>query len=198
MPVALTWAIDEGSFNGRPATELAQAKVICKQATDDWNSAGVSKGIDDKISFKHDTTDPVFVFRFENFPQPNLYALAFFPNDLVADRIVHIGPTTFSTPNSFDAVGVIRHELGHVLGFRHEHIRPQAQTGMTPQERSLMEQWVTGGIGGLALNPYDAQSVMHYPINGGGTLDFKLTDADKEGFKKLYTLPAADVKEYSI
>jgi len=197
LPVVLTWKIDEGSFAGHPA-KLAIAKTICLEATEAWNSAAEELGIHNLIHFTEDGSDPVFTFRFENFANPNLYAFAFFPNDTTDKRIVHIGPTTFLTPNSFDAVGVIRHELGHVLGFRHEHIRAGAQVGMTPQQKSQMEQWVVGGIGGDALTDYDSQSVMHYPLNGRGTLDFKLSDADKAGFKKLYTLPTGDVKEFPI
>ena len=197
LPVVLTWAIDEGSFAGREA-DLAKAKEICSDATEHWNAAATEHGIHDSIHFKEDAADPVFTFRFELFSNPNLYAFAFFPNDSADKRIVHIGPTTFKTPNSFDAVGVIRHELGHVLGFRHEHIRAEAQVGMTPLQKSQMEKWVTGGIGGDALTDYDSQSVMHYPLNGRGTLDFKLSDADKAGFKKLYTLPVGDVKEFPV
>ena len=61
-----------------------------------------------------------------------------------------------------------------------------------------MENWVTGGIGGEALSKYDSQSVMHYPLNGHGTLDFQISDLDKAGFQKLYTLPTAEVREFPI
>ena len=197
IPVVLTWAIDEASFSGH-AAELAVAKTICTKATEAWNSAASASGILNSVRFAEDGNDPVFKFKFEQFGDPNLYAFAFFPNDTADKRFVHIGPTTFLQPNDFDQVGVIRHELGHVLGFRHEHIRPEAQAGMTPAEKASMEKWVTGGIGGEALSKYDSQSVMHYPLNGHGTLDFQISDLDKEGFKKLYTLPAAEVREFPI
>ena len=61
-----------------------------------------------------------------------------------------------------------------------------------------MEKWVTGKVGAETLTDYDSQSVMHYPLNGRGTLDFQLSDADKAGFKKLYTLPAGEVKEFPL
>jgi hypothetical protein len=114
--------------------------------------------------------------------------------------VVNIGPTTFVEPNAFDPVGVVRHELGHVLGFRHEHIRPEAQEGMSWWEKSNMEQWVTGGLGAENLTDYDSQSVMHYPLNGRGTLDFKLSASDKAGFKTLYTIPADsdEVREFPV
>ncbi len=197
LPAVLTWAIDEDSFSSDPDA-LAMAKTICTKATADWNTAAKETGIDNVVAFKKKKTKPLFKFVFDPNSDPNLYAVAFFPNDPASKRVVNIGPTTFVEPNDFDPVGVIRHELGHVLGFRHEHIRAPAQQGMTPAQKSQMEKWVTGGIGGAALTDYDSQSVMHYPLNGRGTLDFKLTDNDKAGFKKLYTLPAAQVKQFPV
>jgi hypothetical protein len=199
LPVVLTWALDESTFQGRP-DQLAKARSICAQATADWNAAGRANGIYDKVRFEEDRSDPVFKFAFQQFGDPSLYAVAFFPNDLPSERVVNIGPATFEAESLFDPVGVIRHELGHVLGFRHEHIRVEAQEGMNWWERSRMEQWVTGGIGADALTDYDSQSVMHYPLNGRGTLDFQLSNADKAGFKTLYSLPSGsdEVREFPI
>ena len=194
-PMILRWSIDTAAFDGKPS-ELEIAKTICSQAAEDWNSAARQLEIFDSIHFEEDASDPLFVFAFSDFGNPNLYAVAFFPNDPASERIVNIGPATFVEPNSFDPVGVIRHELGHVLGFRHEHIRPEAQEGMSWWEKSQMEQWVVGKIGAEVLTPHDSQSVMHYPLNGMGTLDFELSDADKAGFKKLYTLPTDQVREF--
>ncbi len=197
IPVTLTWAIDESSFKGR-SKELAKARKICAAATADWNAAAEEKGISDQISFEEDAKDPVFHFVFRDFGNAGLYAVAFFPNDEISKRVVDIGPLTFEEPNDFDPVGVLRHELGHVLGFRHEHIRPEAQKGMSKRDKSRMEQWVIGKVGGEALTDYDSQSVMHYPLNGRGTLDFQLSDADKAGFHKLYSADVSDVKEFPV
>jgi hypothetical protein len=195
LPINLTWDIDENSFAGR-AAELAEAKQLCAAATKDWNDAAKEMGIDHLVQFSENTTQPVFRFAFENF-SAGLYAVAFFPNDAKADRWVHIGPTTFETPNDFDPVGVIRHELGHVLGFRHEHIRPEAKPGT--QVGEIRESWVVGSIGGENLTDYDSQSVMHYPLsNGRGTMDFKLSDKDKAGLRDLYLMDASKVEEFSI
>jgi hypothetical protein len=199
LPTVLTWAIDEKTFAGQPQ-ELEMAQVICAQATADWNAAAQANGIYDKVHFQPDGDHPVFKFAFAQFGDPNLYAVAFFPNDPPDQRVVNIGPATFVKPNEFDPVGVLRHELGHVLGFRHEHIRPEAQQGMPAWQKSTMEPWVTGGIGAEELTDYDSQSVMHYPLNGRGNTKFQLSDADKAGFKKLYSLPSGsqDIREFSI
>jgi len=195
-PVKLTWAIDENSFQGK-AAELTKTKQICADASKDWNDAAKEMGIDHLVQFSENTTNPLFRFAFDKFSAPGLYAVAFFPNDAKAKRWVHIGPTTFMTPNDFDPIGVIRHELGHVLGFRHEHIRPEAKPGT--QIGEIRESWVVGSIGGEDLTDYDSQSVMHYPLsNGKGTMDFKLSDKDKAGFRDLYLLDSANVEEFSV
>lgn len=71
-------------------------------------------------------------------------------------------------------VGVFRHELGHVLGLRHEHTRPES--GMCFENNS----W-------RALTAYDSASVMHYPwCNGVTTSDLSITPSDAAGARQLY------------
>jgi hypothetical protein len=71
-------------------------------------------------------------------------------------------------------VGVFRHELGHILGLRHEQTRPEAGTCFEDNS------W-------RALTPYDRSSVMHYPwCNGVTTSDLSITDSDAIGVRQLY------------
>ena len=94
-------------------------------------------------------------------------------------------------PNStFDPIGVMRHELGHVLGLRHEHISPES-----PDQ---IEAWIVGRVGAEALTPYDRESVMHYPLSPGhGTTDFQLTEYDKQGLADLYRLDSDAASEFT-
>ena len=103
-------------------------------------------------------------------------ALSFFPHDPPIKRYVAIDPTYFSA--QFDAdfqVGVLRHELGHVLGYRHEQVR-----GIPGCDRED-NQWVP-------LTTYDPKSVMHYFCGGGGNMKLEISDLDKAGHRKLYGL----------
>jgi hypothetical protein len=103
-------------------------------------------------------------------------ARAFFPNESRPARNVLIDDTSFGLdPNGkLQLVGILRHELGHTLGLRHEHTRPESGTCFEDTD------W-------RPLTKYDAFSVMHYPqCNGGGDWSLELTDNDQLGVACLY------------
>jgi serine protease len=103
-------------------------------------------------------------------------ARAFFPNEPRSGRNVLIDQSSFqlSPTGSLQLVGILRHELGHTLGFRHEHTRPESGTCFEDAN------W-------RPLTDYDAFSVMHYPqCNGLGDWSLTLTSADQTGAACLY------------
>jgi hypothetical protein len=102
-------------------------------------------------------------------------ARAFFPDDARAARNVLIDNSAFgSLPSGLTLQGILRHELGHTLGFRHEHTRPEAGTCFEDN------QW-------QALTGYDRDSTMHYPqCNGNGSWTLALTALDRAGAAALY------------
>lgn len=103
-------------------------------------------------------------------------ARAFFPNQSRSSRNVLIDGSAF-TSQGISLDGVLRHELGHALGFRHEHTRPEA--GACYEDSS----W-------RALTAYDSSSVMHYPqCNGTNSWALNLTSQDKTGAASLYGAP---------
>jgi hypothetical protein len=108
-------------------------------------------------------------------------AAAFFPNDPPARRLLIVDPTFFDPGLQFDQTGVFRHELGHVLGFRHEHIRSEAPP--VCQGEPLADT--------ISLADYDPRSVMHYFCGGVGTKELEITDLDILGAQRLYGLPAS-------
>lgn len=76
------------------------------------------------------------------------------------------------TEPAFDHSGP-GHELGHTLGFRHEHTRPEAGTCFEDNN------W-------RPLTPYDSASIMHYPQCNGTSDDLSFTASDAAGVRALY------------
>lgn len=168
---ALAYAIDRESF---PSAERADETLAnFQQAANDWTESCPECGVSFTLLEDGSAERPDFTLSFVD-QVAGPIARAFFPSYPSDLWQVNVFPSYFSPGLSFDRVGVLRHEIGHVLGFRHEHI------GNIPGCR------IEGGAY-QPITPYTANSVMHYLCGEGGSFDLALREDDIKGFRCLYT-----------
>jgi Matrixin len=172
----LTYAVLRQTFPD--ASSYRHVVEAMRQATDEWmDTCGVEFEHKQQLDSSN-TLTPQVMFPVRGFDAGGQFiAAAFFPDDPVSRRKVLIDPSFFTT--RFDKTGVLRHELGHVLGFRHEHIRSGAPA-VCPDESSSNT---------FPLSDYDPQSVMHYFCGGVGTRDLRITEVDRAGSQLVYGAP---------
>jgi hypothetical protein len=173
----LTYTVLKDTFENDDQYESVVGHM--RVATSNWqDTCGVEFQYDASLDDSTTTRPEGVLFPVRGFDSNGRFiASAFFPNGPRHRRRVLIDPSFFET--SFDHTGVLRHELGHVLGFRHEHIRSGAPA-VCPDETTADT---------FDLTPYDPQSVMHYFCGGVGTKDLAISDVDKQGARKVYGLP---------
>jgi hypothetical protein len=167
----LRYCVSTTSFGLR----YAQVVLAMQNAAKAWENVARVKFIHDvtKDVLCNDSTEGV-VFNVRQVTGTNYLALAFFPSSSRAYRVLQIDTAIYGNIAPITLTGVLRHELGHILGFRHEHTRPEAGTCFENNS------W-------YPVTPYDSKSVMHYPhCNGTQTGDLNLTAYDIGGAAAVY------------
>ena len=113
------------------------------------------------------------VFSVEPTKTTQYIARAFFPSTPKKGRNVLVNASSLMSSGSWTPGNIMGHELGHTLGFRHEHTRPEAGTCFEDNN------W-------RPLTPYDSASIMHYPQCNGSSADLSMTATDRQGVVSLY------------
>ncbi|MCE1178299.1 MAG: M57 family metalloprotease [Micrococcales bacterium] len=113
------------------------------------------------------------VFSVEPSKSTQYIARAFFPSTPKSGRNVLVVTKSLFNSGSWTPQNILGHELGHTLGFRHEHTRPEAGTCFEDNN------W-------RPLTAYDSSSIMHYPQCNGSSDDLSMTSTDRAGVQALY------------
>ncbi|KAJ6633667.1 Dorsal-ventral patterning protein tolloid, partial [Pseudolycoriella hygida] len=102
------------------------------------------------------------------------------------------GGQAISIGKNCDKFGIVVHELGHVVGFWHEHTRPDRENHVVIERGNIMggqeynfNKLTSDDVNSLGL-PYDYDSIMHYARNtfSKGTYLDTILPVDVKGKKR--------------
>ncbi|MFE6925431.1 M12 family metallopeptidase [Nocardia sp. NPDC057663] len=158
----------------------SQMRVVIDQAIDHWNSRTVMRFVP-----RANETDYV----------------VFDDHGSCFSEIGRVGgrqSISCTANNSAGNIGGLLHEMGHAVGFIHEHQRPDRSSHVTVGAST--DGNCTIANGGWFLTDYDCESVMHYPLptdcggmtpKAGCTLKprQRLSGRDVWGASVLYIFP---------
>jgi len=142
--------------------------------------AGLWEGASSAVDFVHvssadascTTSNSSVLFSVEPTSTTQYIARAFFPSSADFERNVLVNSYSLQT-SGWPPSNILGHELGHSLGFRHEHTRPEAGTCFEDNN------W-------RPLTPYDSSSIMHYPQCNGTSSDLGFSAYDGQGTRTVY------------
>jgi hypothetical protein len=160
-------------ITGFNSSDESQVRAAMNGATANWEAVA-------DVNFTEVSNCSSALFPVEPASSSATYvASAFFPSYPSRNRRVDVN-RSYLVPGALGVwtmEGVMTHELGHVLGFRHEHTRSEAGTCFEDNS------W-------HPLTGYDSNSVMHYPhCNGTQTGDLEITSQDASGAATVYGAP---------
>ena len=176
--ILLYW-IDTPTF--ATAADVQMLHTNLKLAMEQWESICPACGI--RFVEVVDRSDATFRVIGVNV-QRAFIADGFNPSDPRDKWALKIDKSYFNPNSKFDKVGILRHELGHILGYRHEQIA-------APADRFVACGWKseknTDSTSVISITDYDPHSLMQYPCGVPmGPVLFDFSPTDVIGHRRLY------------
>jgi hypothetical protein len=162
--------------------KLAVVESAMLIATASWSDqAGVGYTYLPEENSACDAANSTVMFDVRPVSDVGYLAVAFFPGSPRLERSLLIDESRFvADADGLDLAGALRHQLGHTLGFQHEHL--WLDPACTSEDSQLA----------VRIANYDIDSVMHLPAcrpgEQGGTIQ---TEGDLLGAITLYGLSPA-------
>jgi hypothetical protein len=157
-----------GTRYSQIVTAMSQGAALWEGATSKVNFVYVPSA-DSNCTVRNNAV----LFSVEPTSTTQYIARAFFPSSPDRSRNILVNAASLANSGNWEPGDIIAHELGHTLGFRHEHTRPEAGTCFEDNN------WIP-------LTPYDNKSIMHYPQCNGGSSDLEFQPSDADGVRALY------------
>jgi hypothetical protein len=150
--------------NGYPKPELAfLAGNKLQEAANEWNA--LKLGV--QFEWVYKIEDAAFVLTYAKEISPGTLAEAFFPNNIDLN-VLNVYPAAFKEGTVHYLKNIFLHELGHVLGLRHE-FAPELETG--------------ANLKSVQIGPRNPTSVMGYEFPP------QLQQSDIDSAKAFYQFP---------
>lgn len=171
--------------------EMIKTNIL--KAVEDWKKVcGVNFIYDDKYdnANKRMTIPPMgfgFMVKREFNMRNKVLATAFLGNDAATLRFIRIDQKYFSD-TTYDKVGIMRHELGHAMGFLHEHNHKNAHESC----KKILDN---ERIFAYVKDKYDSKSCMHYICTDNenkivaGTRNLEISEIDSFVAQVFYGPP---------
>ncbi len=183
----ITYSVNEGSFSS--TANYQKVVAFMKKATEEWMDAcDVQFKYMPEFDSHEDNADLLRQVKFvvqEQRVSPYV-ATAFYPLDPPKERRIYLDPLLYYG-SQYDPLGTLRHELGHVLGFRHESI--WSRDALCRGEEVILDR-LGGRLDGILIrNTYDSKSVMHYKCGASGSYLLEISPTDKSSAAAVYGPP---------
>ena len=161
----IRYGVDESSFPNK--RYLRKAVIALDAAAKKWNK--INFGV--QFEYTKDKFQINFYMKYRTSVSSGDYAEAFFPTREISILYIH---SALFTDDDLYIENILLHELGHILGLRHEFALDNGKK-------------------------YEGDAVQFYLKNPNSVMSYrfppKIQNTDKEGIKKLYQLNNGEIVE---